>query len=300
METRQNLKDFIEKTGITLTCVSRSTGIGVPRLSRWLKDNYKGDNQKINEAVESFINREKNKNSISNNSIKFVETSIATTIFGTARNCHYKSELGVIFGDAGLGKTTAIEKYSVENPDVILIKVNPSYTKKFLVQEIHKKLGYEGLGAIYTMLNEIIAKLKNSGRMIIVDQAEYLTQASLELLRAIYDEAKIGLLLIGMPKLYFNLKGQKGDFRQLFTRIGYKIKLENLLPEDTKVIVNTAIPEAEDLWRDYHKVSLANTRHLSMLLKRSIEVAELNKINTNKLNARIIKDIGEKLLVIET
>jgi len=118
------------------------------------------------------------------------------------------------------------------------------------------------------MLNEIILRLKDSGRLIIVNQAEYLSQLSLELLRTIHDEAKIGLLLVGMPKLYFNLKGKKSEFRQLFTRIGYKVKLENLKPVDTESIVNTIMPETKDLWDSFHNESLANTRALIMLLKR--------------------------------
>jgi len=300
MLLQQRLTELMEQKGFNQSYVCRSTGISDSKLSQWLKGNYKGDNQKINEAVESFINREISKNSIFKNTIPVKETSIYLTVTETTRNCHYKSELGVIFGDAGLGKTTAIEKYAEENPDVIFIKANPSYTKKYLMQEIHKKIGCEGFGAIYTMLNDIISKLKNSGRLIIVDQAEYLQQSSLELLRTIHDEAKIGLLLVGMPKLYYNLKGKKGDFRQLFTRIGYKIKLENLKPEDTELLANAMMPEiTASLCDSFHSVALGNTRALTMLLKRSLEVAALNGINPGDINPRMIKEVGDKLLVIE-
>ncbi len=300
MKLQQKLEDLIKEKGITKAYVCRAAGnISQSQLSQWLKGVYKGDNKTIDEAVEGFINKENLKLTLSNNTIEFVETSIANRVNETAKNCHYKAELGVVFGDAGLGKTTAVENYSGKNPDVILIKANPSYTKKYLIQELHKKVGCEGFGAIYLMLNDIISRLKDSGRLIIVDQAEYLSQPSLELLRTIHDEAKIGLLLVGMPKLYFNLKGKKGEFRQLFTRIGYKIKLENLMPEDTEMIVKNFLPESNDVWQAFHSVSLANTRALSMLLKRSIEIAELNDKDINKLCARDIKEVGEKVLIIE-
>lgn len=303
MELQKKLKELMEQKNLKQAYVCRATGISASKLSQWLKGKYNKGNKDsykaINEAVESFIKRENSKRNLTNFNTEFLDISISNIIFEISRNCHYKSELGVVFGDAGLGKTTAIEKYSAENPDVILVKANPSYTQRFLIQELHKKVGYEGVGAIYIMLNEIISKLKNSGRLIIVDQAEYLTQASLELLRTIYDEAKTGLLLVGMPKLYFNLKGKNSDFRQLFTRVGYNIKLGNLKPEDTEMIVKANIPEINDLWKTYHTISLANTRHLSMLLKRSIEISELNNIEIKDLSPKAIKEIGEKLLVIE-
>ena len=59
------------------------------------------------------------------------------------------------------------------------------------------------------MMLDIIDKLKSSGRLIIVDEAEHLPYTSLELLRRIYDKAEVGILLVGMPRLMKNLKGDK-------------------------------------------------------------------------------------------
>lgn len=49
------------------------------------------------------------------------------------------------------------------------------------------------------MFSDIVDKLKSSGRLIIIDEAEHLPYKSLELVRRIYDKANVGILLVGMP-----------------------------------------------------------------------------------------------------
>ena len=166
--------------------------------------------------------------------------------------------------------------------DVILIEADLGYTPKVLFSEIHKKLGFDGVGSIHSMLLDIIGKLKYSGRLIIVDEAEYLPYKALELLRRIYDKAKVGVLLVGMPKLLKNLKGDRGQYTQLYSRVGIVKELAPLTKEDGLEIISSVTPNAKSIYPQISTYCGSNTRVLTKLLVRALRIAKLNDIEVNE------------------
>ena len=185
MDLKTQLKNLIKEKNYSISYVARAINVSTATLHLWINDNYKGKVEKVTKAVEQFIELENLRNETID--IPFVNTSIAEDIFEIAKICHVENEIGVCCGDAGLGKTYAVKMYNIEHSDVILIEADLGYTPKVLFSEIHKKLGFDGVGSIHSMLLDIIGKLKYSGRLIIVDEAEYLPYKALELLRRIYN-----------------------------------------------------------------------------------------------------------------
>ena len=176
MDLKTQLKNLIKEKNYSISYVARAINVSTATLHLWINDNYKGKVEKVTKAVEQFIELENLRNETID--IPFVNTSIAEDIFEIAKICHVENEIGVCCGDAGLGKTYAVKMYNIEHSDVILIEADLGYTPKVLFSEIHKKLGFDGVGSIHSMLLDIIGKLKYSGRLIIVDEAEYLDRKS--------------------------------------------------------------------------------------------------------------------------
>lgn len=286
------LKNLIEEHNISQAYVCRATGISNTVLSRWLSKTYEGDVQKVCNVIESFIQRESEK--YSSKKLDFVMTSVARKVFEVARIAHIDCEIGICYGQAGLGKTQAVKEYAFLNPDVILIEADLGYTTRVLFSEIHKKLDLDGCGMIHGLLEDIISKLKDSSRLIIVDEAEHLPYRALELIRRIHDKANIGILLVGMPKLVANIRGKRGQYEQLYSRIGIAGRLNSLRPEDTETIVNSVIKEDSKIWKSFHEESSGNTRVLTKLLMRSTRVAEINSI---PVDSHIVKETAKMLIV---
>ena len=61
------------------------------------------------------------------------------------------------------------------------------------------------------MVSGIVKKLKGSGRMIIIDEAEHLPYKALELLRRVHDKAGMGVLLVGLPRLIHKIMEGRGE-----------------------------------------------------------------------------------------
>ena len=117
--------------------------------------------------------------------------------------------------------------------------------------------------------------------MIIVAEAEYLPYKALELLRRIYDKANVGVLLVGMPKLLKNLRGEKGQYTQLYSRVGIVKELKSLTKEDGLAIVSSVIPDTS-IYPQISTYCGSNTRVLTKLLVRALRIAKLNDIEVNE------------------
>lgn len=288
---KQELKDLMNKKGLSFSSVAKSIGIATSSLNQWMNGNYKGKVDKIESSVKAFIAKEDLRSL--NTKIEFTPTTVSEDVFDVARICHIDSEIGVCYGQAGLGKTFAVKEYAKQNSDVILIEADLGYTTKILFSEIHRKVDLDGIGTIYQMSIDIVDKLKNSGRLIIIDEAEHLPYKALDLLRRIYDKANVGIMLVGLPRLIKNLRGQRGQYEQLYSRVGVAKKLSLLEIHDTKDILGTIMP-ASSTSRVYHELSYGNARILSKLIYRSIKVAQINECPVNET---IVRETAKMLIV---
>ena len=86
---------------------------------------------------------------------------------------------------------------------------------------------------------EIVDRLKGSGRVLIVDEAQHLTVRALNHLRCISDESGVGIALVGNEEVYSKLRGSgKADFAQLCSRVGMRkqVQTRDIKMEDIRSI----------------------------------------------------------------
>jgi DNA transposition AAA+ family ATPase len=94
------------------------------------------------------------------------------------------------------------------------------------------------MGGNDELMNSIIEVLNKSGRMIVVDEAQFLTTICLEILRQIYDEAGIGVVYSGMPELRDRIVGHGAvKLEQIYSRISFAAQLPPLDEQDVRLIL---------------------------------------------------------------
>lgn len=293
-QTAAQLGQFIEASGVTQAAVARAIGKSPTVISQYLSGQYPGDVPEIDKAVDAFLERQREKRETPKRIVPFVRTTVARKVMEVARIAHLENEIGVVSGDAGLGKTFAVREYTRLNPGVILIEADLGYTARTLFQELHRMLGYDGRGALHDLFSDVVMKLRGADRLIIVDEAEHLPYRALEMLRRVYDKAGIGILLVGMPRLVANLKGRRAEYAQLYSRVGVAARLERLTERDTLSIVTAIEEPAARLSDDYHRCSGGNARVLSKLVLRSLRVAEVNK---TRLSRQVVERTADMLIL---
>lgn len=295
MSVREDVKRFLElHPEVSQSAIARSVGISVTTLSQWIGDQYRGDNKKIEEIMSGFLALQKERTESPRLDIPFVQTSTVKKVWEVCKLCHVDNEIGVAYGDSGLGKTIAVREYARKNKDVILIEVDLGYSARTLFSELNKTLGMAGVGHLHGLFEDAVSRLKNSGRLLIIDEAENLPYRALEMVRRLHDKAGIGVVLIGMPRLVQNLRGRKEEYKQLYSRVGVATQLTRLTESDVDSLIKSAMPSANGSASAFHEESNQNARHLSKLLRRTKRLAEINNV---KIDKDLVRKAAETLFI---
>lgn len=297
MELQQGLLDFMTKKELTQMDVCKALGSVKPTaLNLWIKGKYTGNVAKIDEEVKKYLNQNTKKALESKIKVPFVETTVATKIMNVLESCHFESEIAICYGSAGIGKTTAVKQYVENNAGVVLIEADEKNSSGQILRELHEKLGYTGKGSLPSIRKDIINKLKDSERLIIIDEAENLHHQAFTALRRIHDKTDytFGILFIGTSKLYNNLTRLRADFDYLTSRIGYCVEISKLSKQDTAGIIKSLIAEpSAKLINTFWEISQGKARILTKLLLRALKSASLHD---EPVNSEMVIQVSKVLM----
>jgi hypothetical protein len=160
----------------------------------------------------------------------------AKKIMPVLQYAHMAGDIAVIYGGAGVSKTRTCEQYQRLYPNVWMATMSPDTSGVAgCLEECAHEIGLRDIkpGAA-RMRREIVSRLKRSGGLLIVDEAQHLSVQALEELRTVHDRTGIGMVLSGNESVYARLTGgsRQATFAQLFSRIGKRLRLHRPLKTD--------------------------------------------------------------------
>ncbi|EAR9487052.1 AAA family ATPase [Salmonella enterica] len=281
MELITQLKDVMERRGYSQSQVARAIGRSGAVVNQFLQGKYTGDISDIQERITSFINREQEKEKNRRIQAHFVTTDMAAKGLEVLAYAHQECEICVLYGAAGLGKTMLLGEYAARNKDALFIEADPGYTARTLLEELCRLLGVKMRGNIHELIDACVRELRGSGRLLMVDEAELLPYRALEVLRRLHDKAGIGVVLAGMPRLLINLKGRRGEFAQLYSRVALALNLGDALSrDDFNQIAVDMMPEASeaDIGDALYTRSLGNARRLFKLARGVYRICDISQV----------------------
>ncbi len=252
---------------------SRMIGTSETTLRKWLANNATGNVVDLEEKIKTFIEREQEKLAAVRLNVPFVDVKVYRTISRGLRACHLDNVMGMIYGESGLGKTTAAQEYAKRYRDVIYIEAHRAYSAKILFKHLHLLLGGNGIGSTCSMMDDVIERLRNSGRFIIIDQAEYLNETTLHLLRTVYDHAHIGIALLGTNELFIQVRKRRGELAQVLTRIAIPARLNRWEDEDLVLVARATFPKQKNLALEFAKRAKGNGMVLRNLMFNTLKIA---------------------------
>jgi len=237
-EARAAIREHQQKTGKSQNQVAKELGYSnATALSRFYSGTYESE-EEIIKRIEQLL-KISAKREAAPKKPPYQATSTSRQVANLIELCHGRGEMGVAFGDPGVGKTMAVRQYAKENTDAIVITVSPTNASITGVNElIAEKLGIkERISRRITAA--IIAKLKGRSGVIVIDEAQHLKAKVVNHLRSIVDATedeetgeRIGMALIGNDEIFFELKvKQAAAYSQVSDRITY---WEHLIAKEVK------------------------------------------------------------------
>lgn len=144
--------------------------------------------------------------------------------------------MGLIYGDPGQGKTTAIS-YLLNHYDGIFLRANVTWTVTSMLQALMMELDLEPQYRRAPMIQSAIEALAMNRRPIFVDEADYLLRQTdmLDALRDIYDSADVPVLMVMMEESPRLIKTNRrlARFRR---RITQWVEFQGISQEDTRKV----------------------------------------------------------------
>lgn len=139
-----------------------------------------------------------------------------------------RGRIVVIATGAGLGKTKSAENYRDCLPQVFLATMSPSTAGVNNMQiEVLEALGErDAVGTPQKLSRRIRERVKNLSKpLIIIDEAQHLSEKAIEEIRSWHDATGVGIALLGNIKVMQQLEGgtRSAAFAQLYSRVSMRM-----------------------------------------------------------------------------
>lgn len=241
--------------GMSQSAAAKQIGVSGSTLSQWLADSYPGDvaatEAKIKTWLEACAERSAAA-SILPAKPRWFASPTAKRIVSTLQYAQMMGDLVVIYGGAGLGKTTTIQHYRASNPSVWIATMAPD-TEGVVscLEEVAEAVGIrEPAGGARKVARQIRRRIEGTRGLLVIDEAQHLSLKALEELRTIQDAAGVGMALCGNEVVYNRLTGgtRSAAFSQLFSRIGLPLPLGRPTAGDVRAMADAwGIAGAEEM-----------------------------------------------------
>ena len=214
-----------EETG-SYNKACQKIGISASALSSIRKGDYKGNIDNVFGGIIAYFETKiEAKSEGLYKEVAYAPTSISSKVYKTIRNAHLRGGFIIATGDAGIGKTKAIQKYCSDYPEsTVHITIHPCCkSTKALLKLIAAKINVPISSSVDDLWLAVANKL-HDGMIIIVDEGQLLLYNGLETLRSFadyYDSIgqTLGVAIVGNNGIRERLEGKnKEQYRQLNNR----------------------------------------------------------------------------------
>ena len=209
-------------------------GISSSIITQLRKGTYAGDIEKQFEKLRAYFET-KASAAETYTEVEYAPTTISEVVYKTLENVKIKGGFAFVTGDAGIGKTKALRKFTADNAlNSVMITINPcTKSTKAVLKLLAMELGLPLSQSRDDLWMTIASKL-HDGMVIAVDEAQLLTYGSIETLRAFADffsehGQTLGVALVGNAGIREKIEGRSREqYRQVNNRAWQRQQLRTL------------------------------------------------------------------------
>lgn len=241
-EVIARVREEISRRGLSQAQVAREAGISPSSLAQLMGGTYAANPRKMTVRLAQWLARlsQQRAQPVMPQAPGWVSTPTAERILAALAYAHMAGDVAVIYGGAGVGKTTAAREYAARFPNIWIATMTPATAGvTTALEEVCLALGFRELpGGGARMQRELVARLQGSEGLLVIDEAQHLSVAALDALRALHDATGIGLALMGNELIYARMTGGTRAvwLDRLFSRIGRRLRVQRVVRDDVAAL----------------------------------------------------------------
>lgn len=229
-EMRQWLMAHKQTTVLSWSELAKRTGVAAGTISQFGSERgYAGDETRVAETIYRYrqhLAAQQQITAVAPQRPSYFDTETSKYL-AYMLNYAQGGRIAVAALGAGLGKTTTAEHYAACYPNVFLATMTPSTAGVNNMQiEILEALGErDAVGTPQKLTRRIKERLKGRSALLIIDEAQHLSEKAIEEIRGWNDSARVGIALFGNESLLQRFGGgsRSAVYAQLFSRIGLRL-----------------------------------------------------------------------------
>lgn len=241
---KERLLAYMERYKLSQSAMAKKLDTSISYLSQYLNDKHPYAEKFEDKLKEFFAMAESQAGSTKKP--EFVPTTVSNLIMDGLGYAHIQKIMGVMDGDAGIGKTWSIRQYEKQHTEAVVLSIDYPLSKPMgFLKALARELRVPELRRQDDLYTAIVERLKGSEKILIIDEAQHLPYSSLEIIRGIHDAAEIAVVLVGNHEVYDKLLGRgAAAFAQLYSRIAIR---KSMKTTDIKMTdIERIFPDIED------------------------------------------------------
>ncbi len=243
-DLRGDVRTALATERVTQAQLGREIGVSSSVVNQWLQGVYAGDNATVEDKICRWLDARRAARANGETmpaAPGFFATPTAQKVIDALGYAQIAGDIVVIYGSPGLGKTTAIARYGATGLNVWHATMSPACSKVVsALQEICAALGIGDVGGgASTLYRAILRRVRGTNGLLVIDEAQFLSVAALEQIRAIHDAVGVGIALVGNESVYKRMSSGRcrDELDRLFSRVGKRVPLRGVSTGDISALL---------------------------------------------------------------
>lgn len=266
---------------LTMSALGSELGISATRVNKYLTGKPEGDVVDLENRIADLLKTAATRTVLDVTPFSTYATEVIQATFEQVRKTN---DIGLITGPAGIGKTVASRMYLASRPTTLAICV-PRWQRtdagvaSLLFAAIDAR-DWDGQTARSAYLSN---RLRNSNRLVIVDNAQRMTVSAREWLFDLHDDTGCPIAMIGNPEVLQSIR--RCD--QHFSRIGiyqevalWPKKSPAEIKRYASALVDAIVSEPAEGLYDLATAVAEERGHLRALRKQLLLMLDLTETRT--------------------
>lgn len=234
----EDVRQEMARVGLSQNAVAREAGVSSASLAQVLNGNYPADPARMVSKLGQWLALRRSQAAQPQLPAApgYVPTPTAEKIVAALAYGQMAGDIVVVYGGGGVGKSSAAAEYRGRMPNVWVATMSPATAGVTpALEEVCLALGFRELptgGA--RMQREIVSKMRGTGGLLVIDEAQHLSVAALDAIRTLHDATGVGIALIGNELIYARMTGgsRAAWLDRLFSRIGRRLRVASATRDD--------------------------------------------------------------------
>lgn len=287
---------WLNQSGYSRNALARLARVSPASLSQILNGQYPASPTKLLASVTAAIEHTDKSNKFT----EAVETSVFRLAHLTCDMARRYRNFAVFTGFVGTGKTFAIKRYAEKHPNTYIIEANPCMTPQTLIKQLARMVAGIEKGSIAEKFDQIVASLKDTDTLIVIDEAETLTPNQLHTIRRIRDTANIGVVLAGTEHLSGLIRPAHGQFDQIRSRVGFWPETIKAITEADAAALTQAAFGTEEVPEEVITRLYAYSRGSARMLTEGLIAAMKEFRQGRALDAKLVDAVAKQALCLQS